>query len=126
MSIDEPKTQYPAPLPIENPELKAYRDEFPILGRKTYLNSCSLGALSKRSMENMAQFMEMWNEWGAHAWYEIWMGEIAKVRQKFADIIGAQVHEVAIAPNVAVDFVDGAVQQKLAALDDADRGAAIG
>src|SRR5207248_1295477 len=77
------------------------RDEFPILGRKTYLNSCSLGALSKRSMENMAQFMEMWNEWGAHAWYEIWMGEIAKVRQKFADIIGAQVHEVAIAPNVS-------------------------
>jgi len=101
MSIDEPKIQYPAPLPIENPELKAYRDEFPILGRKTYLNSCSLGALSKRSMENMAQFMEMWNEWGAHAWYEIWMGEIAKVRQKFADIIGAQVHEVAIAPNVS-------------------------
>src|SRR5438105_7575368 len=102
MSIDEPKIQYPAPLPIENPELKAYRDEFPILRRKTYLNSCSLGALSKRSMENMAQFMEMWNEWGAHAWYEIWMGEIAKVRQKFATIIGAHVDEVAIAPNVSV------------------------
>src|SRR5947209_7081188 len=102
MSIDEPKIQYPAPLPIENPELKAYRDEFPILGRKTYLNSCSLGALSKRSMENMAQFMEMWNEWGAHAWYEIWLGEIAKVRQKFATLIGAQLHEVAIAPNASV------------------------
>ena len=49
----------------------------------------------------MAQFMETWNEWGAHAWYEIWMGEIANVRQKFADIIGAQLHEVAIAPNVS-------------------------
>jgi kynureninase len=101
MTIGESKMQYPAPLPIENPELAAYRDEFPILGRKTYLNSCSLGALSKRSMQNIDQFMEMWNEWGAHAWYEIWMGEIAQVRQKFADMIGAQVHEVAIAPNVS-------------------------
>lgn len=101
MTIGEPHMHYPAPLPLENPELTAYRDEFHILGRKTYLNSCSLGALSKRSMEKMAQFMEMWNEWGAHAWYEIWLGEIAKVRQKFADIIGAQVHEVAIAPNVS-------------------------
>src|SRR6266446_3600150 len=101
MTIGESKMQYPAPLPIENPELAAYRDEFPILGRKTYLNSCSLGALSKRSMQNVEQFMEMWNEWGAHAWYEIWLGEIAQVRQKFADMIGAQVHEVAIAPNVS-------------------------
>src|SRR6266487_3900359 len=102
MTIGESNMHYPAPLPLANPELTAYRDEFPILGRKTYLNSCSLGALSKRSMENMAQFMEMWNEWGAHAWYEIWMGEIAKVREKFAAIIGAQLHEVAIAPSVSV------------------------
>jgi len=101
MTINESKMQYPAPLAVENPELTSYRDEFPIVGRKTYLNSCSLGALSKRSMENMARFMEMWNEWGAHAWYEIWLGEIANVRQKFATIIGAQVHEVAIAPNVS-------------------------
>src|SRR5437879_12030301 len=30
------------------------------------------------------------------------MGEIAKARQKFAKIIGAQLHEVAIAPSVSV------------------------
>jgi len=92
---------YPAPPAIEHPELLAYRAEFPILQRKTYLNSCSLGALSERSMRGMTQFMEMWNEWGAHAWYEIWLGEIAKARQKFATLIGAQLHEVAIAPNVS-------------------------
>jgi len=46
--------------------------------------------------------METWNEWGAHAWYEIWLGEIARVRQKFATLIGAQLHEVAIAPNASV------------------------
>jgi kynureninase len=101
MTTSESRMQHPAPIAIEHPELVAYRSEFPILQRKTYLNSCSLGALSHRSMQGLAQFMEMWNEWGAHAWYEIWMGEIAKVREKFAKIIGAQLHEVAIAPSVS-------------------------
>jgi selenocysteine lyase/cysteine desulfurase len=49
----------------------------------------------------MEQFMETWNEWGAHAWYDIWLGEIARARQKFATLIGAQLHEVAVAPNVS-------------------------
>jgi kynureninase len=101
MTIGEPKMQFPVPPAVEHPELLAYRDEFPILGRKTYLNSCSLGALSQRSIQNVNEFMGMWNEWGAHAWYEIWLGEIAKARQKFARLIGAQLHEVAIAPNVS-------------------------
>lgn len=79
MTTNESRMQYPAPVAIEHPELLAYRVEFPILLRKTYLNSCSLGALSHRSMRGLEQFMEMWNEWGAHAWYEIWMGEIARV-----------------------------------------------
>src|SRR5947209_10216353 len=102
MTMSESKMPFPAPTALEHPELVAYRSEFPILQRKTYLNSCSLGALSDRSMQGMAQFLETWNEWGAHAWYEIWLGEIARVRQKFATIIGAQLHEVAIAPSVSV------------------------
>ncbi|HVB21387.1 MAG TPA: aminotransferase class V-fold PLP-dependent enzyme [Ktedonobacteraceae bacterium] len=101
MTINESRMQYPAPTAIEHPELLDYRAEFPILQRKTYLNSCSLGALSQRSMQGMARYLEMWNEWGAHAWYEIWLGEIAKAREKFATLIGAQLHEVAIAPSVS-------------------------
>lgn len=99
--MDSSRVQPLFPIAIENPELIAYRAEFPILQRKTYMNNCSLGALSQRSMQGIAQFMEMWNEWGAHAWYEIWLGEIARVRQKFATLIGAQLHEVAIAPSVS-------------------------
>lgn len=101
MTLGESRMQYPVPPALEHPELLAYRDEFPILQRKTYLNSCSLGALSKRSMKGMGLFMELWNEWGAHAWYDIWLGEIAKARKKFASLIGAQEHEIAIAPNVS-------------------------
>ena len=101
MTTSEFRKDFPAPNAIEHPELIEYRAEFPILQRKTYMNSCSLGALSTRSMQGLETFMEMWNEWGAHAWYEIWMGEIAHVRQKFASLIGAHPHEVAIAPNVS-------------------------
>lgn len=101
MSISESSRPYPEPPAIEHPELLKYRAEFPILHKKTYLNSCSLGALSQRSMDGLNEFMAMWNEWGAHAWYDIWLGEIARVREKFARLIGAQLHEVAIAPNVS-------------------------
>src|SRR5579884_1160379 len=83
-------------------DLLAWRDEFPILQRKTYLNSCSLGPLSRRSMDAMHRFMELWNEHGAQAWYRIWLGEISALREKFARIIGAKPNEVAIAPNVSV------------------------
>ncbi|HET9919798.1 MAG TPA: aminotransferase class V-fold PLP-dependent enzyme [Ktedonobacteraceae bacterium] len=102
MTMSDSRALHAAPAAIENPELLAYRAEFPILQKKTYLNSCSLGALSDRSMRGLNEFMQMWNEWGAHAWYEIWLGEIAKAKQKFARIIGAQPHEVAIAPNASV------------------------
>ncbi len=102
MTTSESRKHYPDPIALEHAELAEYRAEFPILQRKTYMNSCSLGALSSRAMQGLAQFMETWNEWGAHAWYEIWMGEIAKVREQFASIIGAQPHEVAIAPSVSV------------------------
>src|SRR5712692_4919613 len=104
MTTSESRKHYPDPIALEQAELAEYRAEFPILQRKTYMNSCSLslGALSNRAMQGLAQFIEAWNEWGAHAWYEIWMDEIAKARQKFAAIIGAQVHEVAIAPSVSV------------------------
>ena len=82
-------------------ELLAWRDEFPILQRKTYLNSCSLGPLSRRSMAALQRFQDLWNEQGAQAWYQVWMGELAALRAKFARLIGAQPHEIAIAPSVS-------------------------
>ena len=99
-----------------HPELEAYRAEFPILQRKTYLNSCSLGALSQRSMNNLSRFVENWNDFGAHAWYKIWLGEIAAVKEKFARVIGAKPSEVAIAPSVSA-----ALSEITSALDVGER-----
>jgi kynureninase len=83
-------------------DLLGYRDEFPILQSKVYLNSCSLGPLSRRSMAAHDRFQANWNEHGAQAWYSLWMGEIASLRSKVATILGAEPHEIAIAPNVSV------------------------
>ncbi len=78
-----------------------WRGEFPTLARKTYLNSCSLGALSTRTRGAMNRFMDLWEEYGASAWYEIWLGEITRVRGEFAKLINAHPDEVFLAPNVS-------------------------
>jgi kynureninase len=79
----------------------AWRDEFPILARRTYLNSCSLGALSQRALGRVAQFHEDWHDYGASAWYEIWVGRLAELRGRVAAMIGATRDEVALAASTS-------------------------
>lgn len=92
-------------------ELLVFRDEFPILARKAYLNSNSLGALSRRSIEERGRFEELWNEMGASAWYEIWWRKLEEVRAGFGRTIGAKALEIALMPSVsaALATVSGAL-----------------
>jgi selenocysteine lyase/cysteine desulfurase len=53
-------------------------------------------------MAGLTRFQDLWNEHGAQAWYRLWLGEIASLRAKVAQILGAKPHEIAIAPNVSV------------------------
>jgi kynureninase len=73
-----------------------WRAEFPILSRKTYLNSCSLGALSHRAEARIQQFHEDWHNYGASAWYEIWLGRVADLRGRVAAMLGARETEIAV------------------------------
>jgi kynureninase len=73
-----------------------WRAEFPILERTTYLNSCSLGALSHRALGRIATFHDDWHTYGASAWYEIWMGRLAELRARVGRMIGAADGEVAL------------------------------
>src|SRR5439155_8493654 len=75
---------------------EATRAEFPTLARKTYLNTCSLGALSTSTRAAVGEFLDLWEEHGASAWYRIWLGEVQALRQKFARLIGAGTEEIAI------------------------------
>ena len=77
-------------------EWESWRDEFPILARKTYLNSCSLGALSRRAEASIRQFHEEWHNYGASAWYEIWMGRLAELRARVARMLNVGASQIAL------------------------------
>jgi kynureninase len=78
-----------------------WRDEFPILERATYLNSCSLGALSRRADRRLASFQEEWHTHGASAWYETWLGRLAELRTRVGTMLGADDDEVAFSASVS-------------------------
>ena len=87
--------------PIPHPELERFRSEFPILQTRTYLNSCSLGALSRRSMGYLGEYQALWNTMGASAWYELWMGRIADLKRAVAHMWNAREKEIALTPSVS-------------------------
>jgi kynureninase len=78
-----------------------YRPEFPIFRSATYLNSCSLGALSTRGRVALDEFADVWNRLGGSAWYEHWLDIADGVRDLFARLIGVDVSETALAPSVS-------------------------
>lgn len=87
------------------------RSEFPILGERVYLNSNSLGALSRRSMAERREFERLWNTMGASAWYEIWWEKLDEVRAGFGRVTGAPPGTIALMPSVsgALTVVSGAL-----------------
>lgn len=86
---------------MKNIDWQNWRDEFPGLKENTYLNTVSLGQLSRKSREAVHRFLDLWGELGASAWYHIWLKEIEGVRREFAQVIGASPEEIAIMPNVS-------------------------
>ncbi len=81
--------------------LAGYRDEFSIFEHKTYLNTCSLGALSKRSRRRVEEFLDTWAGRGAAAWYDVWWDALANTRVGYAKLIGAQSNEIALQASVS-------------------------
>ena len=77
------------------------RAAFPILQRRTYLNSCSLGALSTRAEERLRDFLDRWHDMGASAWYEHWWGHLAELRRRVADLFAAPAGTVALMPSTS-------------------------
>jgi kynureninase len=103
-----------------HPELEALRGEFPILRTRTYLNSCSLGALSNRSMGYLGEYQALWNTLGASAWYELWMGRIGDLLDRVAWFWNARRSEVALAPSVS-----GALSSIASAIDYSKRNRVV-
>lgn len=79
----------------------AWRDEFPILAQRTYLNTCSLTPLGKGHRAATERLFGLWDQMGASAWYEHWGAEVDALRGKVARLLHAPKEEVALMPNVS-------------------------
>jgi selenocysteine lyase/cysteine desulfurase len=81
--------------------VKTCRDEFPIFRHSTYLNSCSLGALSVRARARVNEYLDLWENRGAPAWYEIWWAALADLRLRYGRLVGAGAGEIALHANIS-------------------------
>jgi len=81
--------------------LLEWRKEFPILDRTVYMISHSLGAMPRRTRENLLEFAEVWATRGIRAWEEGWWEMPVGVGDLIGTIIGAGPGEVVMHPNVS-------------------------
>jgi len=80
----------------------AFRDEFPVAGRRTYLISASLGPLSRRSRLLAEEHLDLWEKLGPEElWFDHGFPRLERCRSSFARLIGAGPNEVAIIPSVS-------------------------
>jgi len=85
-----------------NDPLLAFRPEFPILERTTYLVSNSLGAMPRTVPDRLAEYVDAWGEQGVKAWTQGWWQMPVEVGNEIAPLIGAGAGEVVMMPNVSI------------------------
>jgi kynureninase len=84
------------------PDPSNYRDEFPILDRRTYLISGSLGPISLRSRRLAEEHLDLWGMLGPEElWFDHGMPRLQECRELLAGLIGADTTEVAVVPSVS-------------------------
>lgn len=84
--------------------LESYRGEFPVVDRKAYLISASLGPVSGRAKTELAEYVKAWAEMGAPE--PVWMDRIfpkmRQVKELFGGLVGARADDLAITTNVSL------------------------
>lgn len=92
--------------------LLAFRAEFPILERTTYLVSNSLGAMPRSVPAKLAEYADKWATLGVRAWAKGWWEMPLALGDEIAPLIGAQAGTVAMAPTVT--FAQAVILSSLA------------
>lgn len=83
-------------------DLISYRSEFPVVERRTYLISASLGPLSNRGRQMAEEHLDLWQALGPEElWFEHGLPRLEECRRSFATLIGADVEEIAVVPSVS-------------------------
>ena len=85
-------------------DLERYRDEFPVLRRKAYLISASLGPVSTRAHRYLEEYVDVWAEEGAPdpVWMDHIFPQMRRLKDTFGTMVGADRDELAITVNVSL------------------------
>ena len=81
-------------------DLLARRPDYPVLARKTYLASHTLGAMHRGTRDRLADFTDLWAEQGVVAW-ETWAPTVERVADLVGSLIGAPPGTTVMRQNVA-------------------------
>ncbi len=82
--------------------LLQWRKEFPILEKKTYMISNSLGAMPHSVYDRMQEYAETWATKGVKAWADEWWEMPVRVGDVIAPLIGARPGNVTMHPNITI------------------------
>jgi len=82
--------------------LLAFREEFPILEKTTYLVSNSLGPMPRSVPGKLAEYARDWGELGVKAWTRGWWEKPVEVGNEIAPLINAGDGEIVMMPNVTI------------------------
>lgn len=82
--------------------LLEWRKEFPALERTVYLISHSLGAMPRRTRDQLNEYADVWSTRSIRAWEDGWWEMPIGVGNLVAKIIGAGEGEVSMHPNVSI------------------------
>lgn len=88
--------------PASRDPLLAFRGEFPILAKTSYLVSNSLGPMPRTVPERLAEYARDWGELGVKAWTRGWWERPVHVGNEIAPLINAGADEVVMMPNVTI------------------------
>jgi len=85
-------------------DFESYRAEFPVLKQKSYLISASLGPVSGRASRYLEEYMDAWAAEGAPdpVWMEHIFPQMARLKDTFGALIGADRDELALTVNVSL------------------------
>lgn len=82
--------------------LLAFREEFPILEKTTYLVSNSLGPMPRSVPAKLAEYARDWGDLGVKAWNRGWWELPVDVGNEIAPLINADNGEIVMMPNVTI------------------------
>jgi kynureninase len=82
--------------------LLAFREEFPILEKTTYLVSNSLGPMPRTVPEKLAEYAHDWGDLGVKAWNRGWWELPVEVGNEIAPLINADDGEIVMMPNATI------------------------